>query len=43
MGEVLADLAEGIDPDDDVASLGLARFEGSRQARPATARGGHFI
>jgi sarcosine oxidase len=43
MGEVLADLAEGLDPDDDVASLGLARFEGSRQARPATARGGHFI
>jgi glycine/D-amino acid oxidase-like deaminating enzyme len=26
MGEVLADLAEGLDPDEDIASLGLARF-----------------
>ena len=26
MGPVLADLAEGIPPDDDVASFGLARF-----------------
>jgi len=40
MGEILADLAEGAEPDDDVASLGLARF-----GRPvlSTRRGGHFI
>jgi sarcosine oxidase len=40
MGEILADLAEDAEPDDDVASLGLARFD-----RPvvSTRRGGHFI
>lgn len=40
MGEILADLAEGEEPDEDVASLGLHRFD-----RPvlSTRRGGHFI
>ena len=40
MGEVLADLAEGADPDDDVASLGRARFD--RPTLP-TRRSGHFL
>jgi len=40
MGEVLADLAEGVDPDDDVASLALARFDGTAPVAP---RSGHFI
>lgn len=40
MGEILADLAEGADPDDDIASLGLARFD---RPAPATRRRGHFI
>jgi sarcosine oxidase len=40
MGEVLADLAEGADPDDDVASLGLARFDGPT---PPARRSGHFL
>jgi sarcosine oxidase len=40
MGEILADLAEGTDPDDDVASLGLARFD--RPVR-STRTGGHFL
>lgn len=41
MGEILADLAEGRDPDDDVASLGLGRFVGP--VSPPTRSGGHFI
>jgi glycine/D-amino acid oxidase-like deaminating enzyme len=40
MGEVLADLAEGADPDDDIASLGLARFDGPA---PPPRRTGHFL
>lgn len=40
MGEVLADLAERADPDDDIASLGLTRFEGPPVP---TRRRGHFI
>lgn len=40
MGEVLADLAEGHDPDDDIASLGLARFTGPTPVAP---RSGHFL
>ncbi len=34
MGEVLADLAEGGSPDPDVASFGLARFDGGLPDRP---------
>lgn len=40
MGEILADLAEGADPDEDVASLGLARFAGPT---PPPRRSGHFL
>jgi sarcosine oxidase len=40
MGEVLADLAEGADPDGDVASLGLARLDGPTAP---TRRTGHFL
>jgi sarcosine oxidase len=40
MGEVLADLAEGADPDDDVASLGVARFDGPTLP---TRRSGDFL
>jgi sarcosine oxidase len=40
MGEVLADLAEGADPDDDIASLGVARFAGPTLP---TRRSGHFL
>jgi glycine/D-amino acid oxidase-like deaminating enzyme len=40
MGEVLADLAEGADPDADVACLGLARFDGPTAP---TRRSGHFL
>lgn len=40
MGELLADLAEGVEPDEDVASLGLARFDRPLPAAPA---GGHFL
>jgi len=40
MGEILADLAEGGDPDDDVASLGLARFDGPTPPAPS---GRHFL
>jgi sarcosine oxidase len=40
MGEVLADLAEGGEPDDDVASLGLARFDGAERPVLTT---GHFL
>jgi glycine/D-amino acid oxidase-like deaminating enzyme len=40
MGEILADLAEGADPDDDIASLGLARFD---RRTPPSRRRGHFI
>ena len=35
MGLVLADLAEGAAPDDDIAALGLARFaDGASRTRP---------
>ncbi|MGN6752863.1 MAG: FAD-dependent oxidoreductase [Intrasporangium sp.] len=40
MGEILADLAEGAEPDDDIASLGLARFD---RPTPPSRRRGHFI
>jgi sarcosine oxidase len=40
MGEVLADLAAGAEPDDDIAALGLARFDGPA---PAQNEGGHFL
>lgn len=40
MGEVLADLAEGAEADDDIASLGLARFDGPI---PAPRSSGHFL
>jgi sarcosine oxidase len=40
MGEILADLAIGADPDDDVASLGLARFD---RPTPSSHDGGHFL
>lgn len=40
MGEILADLAEGAEPDADVASLSLSRFENPVRS---TRRGGHFI
>jgi sarcosine oxidase len=40
MGEVLADLAEGGEPDDDVAALGLGRFD---RPSPPTRRAGHFL
>ncbi len=38
MGEVLADLAEGRAPDDDVAGFGLARFAEQPAQRPALGR-----
>jgi sarcosine oxidase len=38
MGEVLADLAEGLTPDEDVASFGLARFADRPAPRPALGR-----
>ena len=38
MGEVLADLAEGGTPDEDVASFGLARFAAGAARRPALGR-----
>lgn len=40
LGEVLADLAEGAEPDPDVAALGLARFDGPA---PPARRSGHFL
>ena len=40
MGEVLADLAAGADPDEDIASLGLARFDGTTAT---SLDGGHFL
>jgi sarcosine oxidase len=40
MGELLADLAEGAEPDSDIASLGLARFDGPMVP---TRRSGHFL
>jgi sarcosine oxidase len=39
MGEVLADLAEEVEPDADIASLGLARFE---RPTPGLRRTDHF-
>lgn len=36
LGELLADLAEGVAPDDDVASFGLARFAGRTAAELAS-------
>jgi glycine/D-amino acid oxidase-like deaminating enzyme len=41
MGEVLADLAEGVDADADVASLGLARFAAGHA--PVARKSGHFL
>ena len=38
MGELLADLAEGAEPDPDVASFGLARFAEGASSRPALGR-----
>jgi sarcosine oxidase len=38
MGEVLADLAEGSTPDEDIASFSLARFGGSQPTRPSLGR-----
>ena len=38
MGELLADLAEGAAPDEDVASFGLSRFSAGAASRPALGR-----